>query len=100
MPADAGACSVNQTLLSCTDRDSGVATICLSDNANACPGDDPLTVDDCKSLCPSGSYAAACGGLPPADGGAQPSSAPPSDACTSNGGTPGGVATYCCPCGS
>lgn len=100
LPVDAGsACSVNEALLQCTNQETGASETCLSDNVNACPDSDPSFVGDCKSLCPLAQYAAACGGLPSSDASAPPID-PPSPKCTAQGTSPGGVAYYCCPCGS
>jgi hypothetical protein len=92
-----GDCNANRTLIQCKTTDAYTET-CLSDNVNACPGEDPNGT--CVNQCQPDEYAAGCGGPPPADGGGQPNDSPPSTACHPIGGFPNGTALYCCPCGS
>ena len=90
--------SAKRMLLDCTG--SGVTETCVADDATACPGSGPVVGDSavCRNLCAANEYGLSYGAVGPLG---PPASIPlPAGACRLGLPTPGGIAFYCCPCGT
>jgi hypothetical protein len=92
--------SAARALVKCADTD-GSSSFCLNSDITACPG--PVAASGvgasvgCSNLCATNQYGLSYGGVGPS------AVAPSIDlpvGCNLGLQTPGGVAFYCCPCGS
>ncbi len=83
-------CHPSRAYIACTNP-GGTDESCTTNGAITCQG---ATSGTCHNDCTANEYAAACGGIGPG-----PVPDPPAG-CRSLGANPGGVAFYCCPCGS
>ncbi len=96
-PTVAG-CDAVRGYLSCTDP-AGGGMECPTDDLENCRNSPGLMVSGgpwmCNDQCQPTEYSLLCGGVGPS----APSGNPPS-ACRFAGAVPGGIAIYCCPCGS
>jgi len=79
-------------LFQCTG--GGVTAICVSNDATGCSGS---AADNCTNLCSANQYGLGYGGVGPL---APPPSIALPAGCGQGMYTPGGVAFYCCPCGT
>jgi len=94
--AGPGGCRAARTYVRCQDP-AGDGCLCASDGTQSCDcsgvvSGGPWT---CDYACAADQYTVSCGSVGPS---AQPPPAPPAG-CTSLLANPGGVITYCCPCG-
>ncbi len=88
--------SAARALVQCTDT-GGTSSVCVSNDITTCPGSALGAGVSCRDLCAANQYGLAYGGVGPL---AAPPSIEPPAGCGPGMYTPGGVAFYCCPCGT